>query len=148
MKKSESRLAPLNVNPELLASARRLIRAERSCHEQIAQAARLAKNWTLKTALMLILFPLLASCNDDRSAPTLPDKVILVVIDNELESTIVYTEIEFFIATPGSIEIVGRSRELDMIGFQVYGSYDACSVQSVIVFPESLQPADMICEEV
>ena len=99
-----------------------------------------------KGVVWFVLFTLIASCNE-HSAQTLPDEVVLVVRDHELEYTIVYTDIEFFIATPGSIEIVGTRRELDTIGFQVYGSHDACSVQSVTVLPEALQPAEMICVE-
>lgn len=103
---------------------------------------------TMKKALPFVLFALLASCNnDERSAAALPDEVIIVVDDHELEYSIVYTDIEFFIWTPDSIEIFGTRRELDTIGFQIRGSYDACLVKSVIVFPEALQPAEMVCEE-
>ena len=95
---------------------------------------------------LFVLVALLVSCNES-SVPTLPDEVIIVVGAFELEYTVVYTDIEFFLATPDSLEIVGTQRELDTIGFRIHRLYEACSVLSVIVFPEALQPAEMICQE-
>lgn len=43
---NHARQTPLHVSPELLASARRLARAESRCCERVAQAAELAEKWT------------------------------------------------------------------------------------------------------
>ena len=40
-----ARLAPLNVHPALLASARRLAKAETRCCAKVAEAALLKKKW-------------------------------------------------------------------------------------------------------
>ncbi len=106
---------------------------------------------TTKTAPLLVLLALLAllaGCASDGSLDMLPlpDEVVLVVWDpNGFEYMIVYTDVEFFSGSAAAIEVVGTRRELDTIGFQIYGFYDACEIRDVFVFPASFQPPELVC---